>query len=247
MIPSLILLLLYNFVYSSRPKDLGVCIRYQVKIVSSENEIKEGVFEHVTFHPTFKFSGSEFREFIDSVAYGDTLTLYRKIHQLAYPNDYHEGINCIPNLYAIAQEDAVKIPCTEMSEAHLESYEPCDNWTSNDERAGFSFNGMSTINELTKEEIILLQQKPEASYQFWYPDSEDQFYFGYGSYQMLSYNKEIGMKILENMGDQLIREDIKDIRQGAYASYANRKERYQTLKEDLRRKNVILFTIHEAP
>lgn len=241
----LIVLLLYKLCLIDSPEDLGACIRYQVEITTSENNTEEGIFQHATFNPVFKFSGTEFKEFLDSVAYHDTVTLYKEIYPLAYPKDYYKGLNCIPNLYAIAQEDIIEIPSSKISEAVLKSYEPCDNCTSNNEQAGFAFNGMSTIKELTKKEILLLQQKPTASYQFWYPDSENQPYFGYGSYQILSYNEAIELEALKEIGGQLIQADIEDVRQDN--SYADRQKRYRELKEDLRQKDIVLFTIHEAP
>ncbi len=229
------------------PVDLGACIRYQVKIISSKDEIVEGVFQHATYNPIFKFSQIGFREFLDSVAYNDTIILYKKIHQLAYPRGYYKGINCIPNLNAIALEDIVEVPVRNIVNADLEGYEPCDNCTSNNENTGFNFNGRSTITELTRGEITLLQQKPEASYQFWYPDSEDEPSFGYGSYQILSYNMQIGIDSLKEIGSDLIQADIEDARRDTYNSYAGRQKRYKELKEGLRQKNVVLFTIHEAP
>nr|WKN37836.1 hypothetical protein K4G66_03825 [Tunicatimonas sp. TK19036] len=229
------------------PEDLGSCIRYQVTITTSENEIIEGIFQHATYFPIFKFSEIGFKEFIDSVAYNDTITIYRKVHQLTYPNNDNRGLNCVPVLYAIAQEDIVKIPSSNILKADLKGYEPCDNCTSNNEKAGFDFNGRSTITELTSEEIKLLQQNPEASYQFWYPDSEEEPIFGYGSYQILSYNKKIGINSLKEIANTLVKADIEDARLDAYNSYAGRQKRYKELKENLRRKNVILFTVHEAP
>jgi hypothetical protein len=231
-------------VFDTSP-DLGSCIRYHVKIYLTSEKTVEGIIQHATYQPKFKFSDSEFRIFLESIAYTDSVIVYSEIHTISQLIQEPNGHNCIPELYAIAPEDVISIPYAEIHTAHLIKYEPCDNCASNDEKTGFSFNGPTTILELSKKEIMFMQHQSEAHYDFWYPE-EMQHELGYGSFALISYNSEVGFKELKETGDRLIREDLVDYKQGANASYPSRQKRYKELKESLRQKNIILFT-NDAP
>lgn len=246
MIQILILMLLSHLCIIDGPKDGGNCVRYNVNITLDSDQSLEGIVVHGTYHPKFDFQNLEFKQFLDSIAIRDTITVYKQIHEFTTPNNYYGyGIGCKPNLYAVAPEDVVKVPINEVADADLQSYEPCHNCTSNNKQSGYTFDGLTMIRELTKAEIEILQEEAVASHQFWYPDSLEEF--GYGSYQILSYNENIGLDELKKFGEQLIQEDIEDLKQGAYNSYHSRKSRYQQYKEELRNKDVVLFTIHEMP
>ena len=166
MIHLLIIILSSYFCINTNPKDGGSCVRYHVNITLESDQQLKGILIHGTYHPKFDFQNSEFKHFLDSIAYHDTITIFKQIYEFTTPNNYYGGgVGCKPNLYAIIPEDRVKIPINTIADADLQGYEPCHNCTSDDELSGFSTDGLSMITELTKEEINMLQKEAVAAYQ----------------------------------------------------------------------------------
>jgi len=242
-----LIVLLSSFLCSTnKPTDGGNCVRYNVSVTLKSGQSLDGIIPHGTYEPKFDFQNQEFKQFLDSIFRNDTITMYKQIHEFTLPSDYYgQGVGCKRNLYAITSEDVIKMPIKQVVKADLLSYEPCGNCASDDEQAGFYFyNEMSLIEELNRGEVELLKTEPIAYYQFWYPDSVDSFYFGYGSYQMLSYNESIGLPELQEIGSKLIKEDVEAVNSG---THRENQKRYEQLKKELRDRGVILFTLTEMP
>lgn len=233
-----LIVLLSSFLYNTnKPTDGGNCVRYNVSVTLKSGQCLDGIIPHGTYEPKFDFQNQEFKQFLDSIFRSDTITMYKQIHEFTLPSEYYgQGIGCKPNLYAVTSEDMIRIPENEIITADMLSYAPCHNCTSNDERSGFTFSGLTLIEELTDKELEMLQTKPVAYHQFWYPDS----YFGYGSYQIISYNKEIELTELQEIASKLIEDDMEAVKNN---THRYNQQRYQQLKEELREKSVILFTI----
>ena len=101
-------ILFFSFCFLDTPADLGSCIRYHVKITLSSKKNIEGIIQHATYQPRFNFTDAEFKLFLESIAYTDSVIVYRKIYTISQPVQEDNGINCIPELYAIAPEDVLK-------------------------------------------------------------------------------------------------------------------------------------------
>ncbi len=233
LIIALLLFLSHLTIYA----DLGNCIRYKAKFELKNGQNVEGYFTYATYDTlSFTFTDEAFQKFIDKlfIQNNDTLFLFLQLQSLIYPKPQYQGDFRFP-LQAVVSNDIIKITKKDILVSHfLECLLP-NGWKLNKENLGFYYCQW-VIDELKQKEIDLLQQKPNAQLIVSNPSE-------YQDYYLLSYNFKIAENELKLLKERLIslnkiRLDCKE--SNSFICY---QREYLKIKQELRKKDVILFTL----
>jgi len=237
----LFVILLLTFGLSEKVfSDAGNCVKYDVDIQLIGGQRLRGFVYAGGYEKRFQFKDVSFLDYLKKNNPSDTLHIFKNVRQLKFPTTNEGNEKCVFHFDATTDDNDIKILKKKIKTIKVVSYSVCNNCDVANEETGYYWNGIypTVITELTKTEIDLLQTKPIATVNFGH-DIENNT----DGYWMISYSlgyKQADLEKLKNdfllEADKLLRENKWDVVQ----------DKYKILKNELRKKKIILFKIGYA-
>lgn len=235
-----IILLLTFGVFEKVFSDAGNCVKYDADIQLIDGQRIRGFVYVVGYEKKFQFKDISFLDYLNKNNPSDTLYIFKNITKLKFPitNDGNE--KCQFHFDAATTDNILKILKKKIKTINVLSYTVCNNCDLADEETGYYWNGIypTVITELTKAEIDLLQTNPVASISFGH-DIEDNT----DGYWMISYSSDHKHSDLEKLKNEFLLGTDKLLKENKWNIV---QERYKVLKNELRKKKVIIFKIGYA-
>jgi hypothetical protein len=227
------LIIILTFQFSSIFGGGWTCQRFKLLIETKTDTI----IGFVEFGDNFRnYDDNEIIKFMnENYKYPhDTITVYDTIYNLNYPTmrDY--------KLTAILRQDVSKIAIDKIENIKFIYKSPCQEWTKKRDINNYEYfyawiGHTMPISELTFQEIELLKGEPKYSSSYGDPLSE------YSGYYILSYADNVLKEEIDKIVNKY-KEAILNY-SGDKPKYIFLDETYSNLKNDLRKKQIIIFRI----
>lgn len=233
---TILILGLYKPVFS----DAGHCAKYDVELQLIDGQKISGTVYVLTSELRFQFKEISFLEYLKRNNSPDTLYVYKNIRQLKFPNT-SQGINqCHFYFNATTKDNEFKILKKTIKTARLISYSICNNCDNPDEKNGYYWNGIypTIITELMQTEIDLLETTPIATVNFGHNIRNNT-----DRYWLISYSQKYKETDLEDLKNEFLFATDKLLKTSKWSIV---QVKYEMLKNELRKKNVILFKTAEV-
>jgi len=238
IISTLIITLLIGKLYA----DGGNCVRYQIGITLINDNYIEGFVYENNYQPRFKFDDINIKDFIfqNCLDKENELTVYLKVKELIFPKFPNFRHDCDFHLNGTSPDNLRKINSKDIKGIKLIEYNTCHNCDKYDLKDGFYWVGIypNVITELTNKEIDLLQTEPVSTNDFYYPVDE------YSSFKVLSYNDSIDSDKLKKLCDDYLQDLQQEFDKNNWEIIH---KKYDTFKQELRTKDIIIFKIGFIP
>ena len=228
----LFIFLLSLFIQDRSSGDVGSCARYKVNLIFDKGDSLVCFIQLTSYDDNLKsLSNEEILKHIKEQYRSDTLTIYKRIQTINYP----EGNNYYGFKYsAVANEDRVVVKVNSISRIRKSDVFRCEYGKFPEgDRYGIHFTSQ-VIEDLSQKEIDLLQTKPYSQINIPSPSQFDVDV-------CLNYNRNISEELLNKLCDLYLNNE-KNL---PYKEFEElQKKHYEETKRKLQNRNIIVIHLY---